>query len=127
MEKKKKVMVIDDEKDFLRITKLNLEKTNNYEVLTLSKAKEALPYARSFKPDIILLDMLMPKIGGIEVCEALNDDPLGKDIPIIIVSALDKNVDKISAFKNGVVGYLVKPAGLDKIVSEIEKVLGFKQ
>jgi len=123
---KKKVMVIDDEEDFLAMTKMNLEKTNKYVVMTLAKAKDVLFYIHSFKPDVILLDMLMPKIGGIEVCEALNEDLIGKNIPIIIISALGKDVDKLSAYKNGVVDYIVKPAELNKIVFAIDKVLKYR-
>jgi len=119
-------MVIDDEEDFLTMTKLNLEKTDKFVVMTLAKAKDVLFYVHSFKPDVILLDMLMPKIGGIEVCEALNEDLIGKNIPIIIISALGKDVDKLSAYKNGVVDYIVKPAELDKIVVAIDKVLKYR-
>lgn len=122
MNGKKRIMLIDDEEDFLRITKLNLEKTKKYEVFALSKAKEALSCVRSFRPDVILLDMLMPKTGGVDICKELNRDPLGRNIPVIIVSALDRDADKLRAYENGVVDYLVKPAELNKIVTAIDKV-----
>ena len=120
---KKKVMVVDDEKDFLEITKLNLEETDKYEVMTLSNAKDIISHVDTFKPDVMLLDMLMPTMGGVEVCEMLNNDPVGAKIPVIIVSALDKDEDKLKAYKAGVVGYISKPAGKNDLIAKIEKAL----
>ncbi|MFH1355137.1 MAG: response regulator [Candidatus Omnitrophota bacterium] len=120
---KKKVIMIDDEEDFLRLTKLNLEETGKYEVLTLSSAKDLISVLHSFKPEIIILDLLMPKIGGIEACQMLNDDPAGQRIPLIILSALYKDIDKLKAYKLGVLDYIVKPVESDVLISRIEKVL----
>ena len=121
---KKKVMVIDDEPDFLSIVKTNLEETNNYEVKTLSSAKNLISEVYSFEPDVILLDMLMPAVGGVEACAMLNDDPIGKRTPIIIVSALFKDQDKYSAYKEGINDYLVKPVGKNDLIAAIEKAIG---
>ncbi|MDP3732441.1 MAG: response regulator [Candidatus Omnitrophota bacterium] len=123
---KKKVMVVDDEEELLKIVKLNLEETNQYDVMTLSSAKDIISHVHAFRPDIILLDLLMPGIGGIEACEILNNDPVGRRIPIIIVSALDKEQDKLKAYKLGVVDYITKPIGKDNLVAKIEKVLRYK-
>jgi len=124
---KKKVLVVDDETDFLKILKINLEETNNYEVLTLSSANDIISQVHIFKPDIILLDILMPGITGIEACEMLNKDFMGVGIPIIILSALDKDVDKLKTFKAGVLDYLVKPIKKEDLISKIEKHAQFKQ
>ncbi|MFH1594137.1 MAG: response regulator [Candidatus Omnitrophota bacterium] len=126
MDNKKKVMIVDDEQDFLFITKMNLEETGKYEVLTLSNAKNIISEIHKFKPDILLLDMLMPSIGGPEVCELLNQDPIGKNVPIIILSALDKDKDKLKAFKQGVVDYATKPIDKDDMINKIEKALRYK-
>ncbi|UCD15074.1 MAG: response regulator [Candidatus Omnitrophota bacterium] len=124
---KRKVMVVDDEEDFLKIIKLNLEKINKYEIRTVKNTKETLSCVHRFKPDVILLDILMPKIGGIEVCQMLNNDPVGRRIPIIILSALDKDADKLRAYRAGVVDYLVKPVEKEEIVAAIEKALEFRK
>jgi len=124
--RKKKVLIIDDEEGFCKITKLNLELTNKYEVLALLNVKDIIATANKFKPDIILLDLLMPEIGGLDVCEMLNNDPHGKNIPIIILSALEKDADKLKAYELGVVDYLVKPIEIDKLIMTIEKALRFK-
>ena len=120
---KKKVMVIDDEEDFLQITELNLEDTREYEVLSLVKGDEVVMHLHHFRPDIILLDMLMPSVGGLDVCKMLNEDQLGMKTPIIILSALEKDIDKREAFKFGVVDYLIKPISKDDIIARIEKTL----
>jgi DNA-binding response OmpR family regulator len=127
MPEKKKVLVVDDETDFLKIVKINLEETNNYEVLTLSSANDIISQVHIFKPDVILLDILMPGIKGIEACEMLNKDSMGERIPIIMLSALDKDTDKLKTFKAGVTDYLVKPIKKEDLISKIEKHLQFKQ
>lgn len=123
----KRVMLVDDEERFTQMVKLNLEQEGRYEVFTLSQAKDILSHVHAFKPDVILLDLLMPGIGGLEVCQMLNNDSLGREIPIIILSALEKDADKLRAYKLGVVGYLVKPVETKDIIQAIEKALKYKQ
>ncbi len=122
-----KVLVVDDEQDFLKITKMNLEDTGRFSVETLFQTKDIIPTVHSFHPDVILLDILMPGVGGIEACQMLNDDPVGGGTPIIILSALDKEQDKKKAFRLGVVDYLVKPVEKSEIISRIEKAVKLKQ
>ena len=124
--KKRRVMLVDDEEDFLLLEKMNLEQTGKFEVKALSDAKGILYYLHGFKPDIILLDMLMPDVDGIEVCQMLNNDSLGKTIPIIIVSALHTQADQLRAYKMGVVDYIDKPMQIDELVAKIEKALQYK-
>ncbi len=122
---KKKVMIIDDEEDFLKVVKLNLEQTGKYEVTIFSKAKDIVSHVHRCKPHLILLDILMPGIGGIEACERLNQDAVGQNIPIIILSALEKDEDKLKAYKVGVIDYITKPVKKDFLIAKIEKVLGY--
>jgi len=124
---KNKVLIVDDEVNLLKILKLNLESTNNYEVKTLSNAKDIISEVHSFAPDIILLDMIMPKIGGVEVCNMLNKDPLGQVIPIVILSALSKDQDQRKAFQEGAVLFLQKPIETKSLVAAIEKILRRKR
>lgn len=123
--KKKRIMVIDDSEDFLKIVKLNLEDTGKYEVLTLLSVKDLISLLNIFKPDLILLDLIM-RVGGIEVYEILNSDAIGREIPIIIVSALEEAADKLKADKAGVVDYIVKPIEKEELITKIEKALQFK-
>jgi CheY-like chemotaxis protein len=123
---KRRVLIVDDEVDFLKITKLNLEETGKFEVRTSSNAKEIMSLLHNFRPELILLDLLMPGTGGLEACDMLNNDPVGKGLPIIILSALDKDIDKLSAYKKGVVDYLTKPIERDMLIAKIEKALEAK-
>ena len=124
---KTRVMVVDDELDFLKLLKMNLDETGKYEVLTLSNAKHIIAQVQNFKPDVMLLDILMPSIGGIEVCEMLNRDTYGKGVPVIILSALQKEHDKLEAYKVGVVDYLIKPVDIDTLVARIERAVALKK
>jgi DNA-binding response OmpR family regulator len=120
---KKKILMVDDELDFLRMVKLNLEDSDKFEVLALSNANDIIAHLHSFKPDLVILDMVMLGLGGIEICDMLNQDKLGQSVPIIILSALDKDKDKLMAYKKGVVGYLTKPIEKDELIAKIESAL----
>jgi two-component system alkaline phosphatase synthesis response regulator PhoP len=122
----KRVMIVDDEENFVKVVKMNLEETGRFEVRALLNAKELIPNLYGFKPDVILLDLIMPGIGGIEACELLNNDPVGQGVPIIILTALEKEMDKVAAYKKGVVDYLVKPIEKDNLIARIDKVLQAK-
>jgi DNA-binding response OmpR family regulator len=124
---KKKIMVIDDEVDFVSLVKMNLEQTQDYLVLGLNNAKDISANVHNFKPDLILLDLVMPSIGGLEAAQILNEDELGKCIPIIVTSALGKDADKLKAYKLGVVDYIVKPVDTDNLIAAIEKALRYKK
>jgi DNA-binding response OmpR family regulator len=121
--KKRKVLIVDDEQDFLKIAKINLEDTDKYEVQTMPDAREIISKIKSFNPDVILLDILMPKMDGVEVCKMLNQDPVGSRIPIITLTALDTDKDKLMMYKLGVVDFLVKPIEKDELVAKIERAL----
>lgn len=123
---KNKIMFIDDEEEFLKLVKLNLEDSGKYEVATFLNAKNIVEHVHREKPDVILLDLLMPNLGGIEACEMLNDDPFASGIPLIIISGLAKDADKLKAYRLGVVDYLVKPVELEHLIASIEKAVKLK-
>ena len=124
MEKdKKKIMIIDDEIEVCE-SLMNLLSLSGYEVETVNKAKEAFAKVKLFKPDLIILDLLMPEIGGFELCEIFNNDPELRKIPIIVVSALGGYTDIKRAYILGVVGYITKPYEISHLLREIKKILG---
>jgi CheY-like chemotaxis protein len=125
--KKTKVLVVDDEEDFLKITKINLEETSDYEVVGLTSAKDIVSEVKSIKPDIILMDILMPTLGGIGACSLLNKDPQTQNTPIIIVSAADKDIYVNKAYREGVVNYLVKPIDKKDLIAKIELALRYQK
>ncbi len=124
--KKRKILLVDDDTDFTEMIKFHLEIKNDYEVTVLSESKKVMETLHAFQPDVILLDLLMPGIGGIEICEMLDKDPLGLSTPVIIISGLNKNVDKLKAYKLGIADYLVKPVDGNDIINAIEKALRAK-
>ncbi len=120
---KKRILAIDDEKDFLKIMKMNLEETGWYEVMAESNPEGVLLCLDIFIPDIILLDMSMPSMSGIEVCDRLNSFYDKKRIPVIALSALDSDKDKFKAYMVGVVDYIVKPVDKQELIRKIESAL----
>ncbi len=123
---KKKILIIDDEEDFALFLKMRVESLGNYEVEAFTDAKDIINRIHVFEPDVILLDLLMPGIGGLDVCDMLDKDPIGLVTPIIVISCLDKDADKIKAFKLGVTDYLVKPVDDVKLIDSIEKAIKSK-
>ncbi|MDD5561951.1 MAG: response regulator [Candidatus Omnitrophica bacterium] len=123
---KKKIMIIDDEESFASMLKLRIESSGDYEVMVSPEAKDIIKRVHDFRPDVILLDMLMPGIGGLDICYMLNHDPVGLTIPVIIVSGDDKPKDKANAFKFGISDYLVKPVDDEKLMKAIEKAIVLK-
>ncbi len=125
-EEKKKIFIADDDEVVLNsLTKLLT--LSNFEVQTTQVAKKTVSMVRSFKPNIILLDLLMPDMGGFEVCEMLNDDNETKGIPIIVVSALGGYTDIKRAYQLGVIGYVTKPYDFSKLVEKINKAIFYKE
>jgi len=120
----KKILVVDDEAGFGRLLKLNLERTGKFEVQTETKGSQALNTARSFKPDLILLDIIMPDMDGSEVANRLKGDPGTRNIPILFLTALVKNKEVETT--SGTIGghiFLAKPITTDELVKNIETVL----
>ncbi|MFQ5681100.1 MAG: PleD family two-component system response regulator [Candidatus Omnitrophota bacterium] len=124
-ENKKRVFIAeDDESGLLSLKKLL--SLSGFEVEGTPHPKEVLSKIKSFKPDVILLDLLMPDLGGLEICQMLNDDKETVGIPIIVVSALAGYADIKQAYKLGVVGYVTKPYDYPNLIQEINKVIGYK-
>ncbi|MFA5437165.1 MAG: response regulator [Candidatus Omnitrophota bacterium] len=123
---KKRIFIADDQSEVLSLLKDFLT-TNNFDVMTCRESKNVLRLIRSFKPQLILLDLLMPDLGGFEVCEILNNEPETRGIPIIVISGLSDSLDIKKAYKLGVVDYLVKPFSLDSMLKKISQAITNKE
>jgi len=123
----KRILIIDDEADFAYFLKKGLNATGEFTAETFNDAKNIVERVKAFKPDLILLDLMMPEIGGFEVCGMLNIDKDTTEIPIIIISALGGYTDIKRAYKLGVIGYLTKPFDFNQMLSEIQKALSYKE
>jgi CheY-like chemotaxis protein len=119
---KKRVLLVDDEKSFTNLLKLNLEDTGQYEVRVENWAEDALGAAKEFKPDIILLDLIMPRLPGGNVAAQIKEDPALKETPIVFLTAA---VRKHQIEENdGIIcdhPCLAKPATVEMVIEMIEK------
>lgn len=123
---KKRIFIADDQSEVLSLLKDFLT-TNNFDIMTCKESKNVLRLIRSFKPHLILLDLLMPDLGGFEVCEILNNEPETRGIPIIVISGLSDSLDIKKAYKLGVVDYLVKPFSLESMLKKINQAIANKE
>lgn len=123
----KKILIIDDEADFAYFIKKGLNTTGEFTAEAFNDTKNMVERVKIFKPDLILLDLMMPDVGGFEVCEMLNADKDTTEIPIIIISALGGYTDIKRAYKLGVIGYLTKPFDFNQLLTEIQKALSYKE
>ena len=122
MPPRKKILLVDDEPGFLKLIKESLE-VRGIEVVTASSAVEAGLELAGSHPDIILMDIKMPGINGIQACESIKRNPATKNLPIMIVSALSDESDMKKAYAAGVIGYFVKPVDIEKLVARLKEVL----
>jgi CheY-like chemotaxis protein len=119
---KKKVLLVDDEKSFTNLLKLNLEQTGSYEVRMVNWSEDAMPAAREFKPNIVLLDIIMPRMPGGNVVAQFEADPELKDIPIVFLTAAVQR-SRLEEM-DGIISdhpCLAKPSSLEEIIAMIEK------
>ncbi len=121
---KKKILLVDDEEDFCFFVKLNLERTGKYQVFTATNGMEGIRLAKQLKPDLIFLDIVMPKMGGQRVAEILLNDESTKMIPVVFVSAVVKKEEL--AGHGGEIGgrdFIAKPVISENLIEKIEQVL----
>jgi two-component system alkaline phosphatase synthesis response regulator PhoP len=116
--KGRKILIADDEPDILEIIQYNLVK-EGYEVFTAKDGNEALEKAKSFKPDLIILDIMMPKKTGMEVCEVLRSQPAFKDTLIIFLTALNDESSHIKGLETGADDYVNKPISPKVLISRV--------
>ncbi|HEC99993.1 MAG TPA: response regulator [Proteobacteria bacterium] len=118
----KKILVVDDLKPMRDIVAYNLRKVG-YEVETAANGLEAINYALAEKPDLIVLDVMMPKMDGYEVIKQLRESQITKSIPIIFVTAKAQRTDVEKGIQLGANGYVVKPYRFSDLHKRIQSLL----
>lgn len=119
---KKRILLVDDEKSLTTLLKLNLEDTGNYDVRVENWPEDALAAARDFKPDLVLLDIIMPRLPGGNVAAQIDSDPLLKGTPIVFLTAAVRRSQVED--NDGIIcehPCLAKPATVDEVIAMIEK------
>jgi len=121
---KKRILVVDDEPALTRMVKLNLERTGNYEVRTENQGSMALQAAREFKPDLMLLDVMMPDMSGDEVSAQMKEDEELFRMKYVFMTAIVTK-DETEAMGSNIGGneFLAKPVKTDELIATIERVL----
>ncbi|MBG9768981.1 two-component system response regulator PhoP [Bacillus vallismortis] len=116
----KKILVVDDEESIVTLLQYNLERSG-YDVITASDGEEALKRAETEKPDLIVLDVMLPKLDGIEVCKQLRQQKLM--FPILMLTAKDEEFDKVLGLELGADDYMTKPFSPREVNARVKAIL----
>ena len=118
----KKILVVDDEVDLVETVRFPLE-MKGFDVLVSYNGEDALSQARKEKPDLIILDLMLPKLDGYKVCRLLKFDERYKHIPILMLTAKTQEKDKILGKETGADEYITKPFEMDDLMEKVKKYL----
>ncbi|MEK6564490.1 MAG: response regulator transcription factor [Candidatus Omnitrophota bacterium] len=119
---KEKILIIEDEPDIVRMLEYNLKK-EGFRVVSAPDGQEGLRQARKQCPDIILLDLMLPEIDGLEVCRALRQERDTAGIPVIMLTAKGRESDKVVGLELGADDYITKPFSLGELIARVKAVL----
>jgi len=119
----KTILIVEDEKDVVDLLSLNLRKTGGFVVSSAKDGAAGLTRARDEKPDFIILDLMLPKMPGLEVCKILKTDPETRHIPILMLTAKAEEMDRIVGLEFGADDYVVKPFSPREVLLRINAIL----
>ena len=119
----KKILIVDDEQDIVESLKFVLESCN-YVCFCAYNGEDGLKLAREIMPDLIILDVMMPRINGFKISRLLKFDKKYKDIPILMVTARTQEEDKLIGEETGADEYITKPFDLDDVLKIVQKYIG---
>lgn len=114
-----KILVVDDEPPIVKMVAYNLKQAN-YQVITAYDGQEGLAKARQEAPDLIILDLMLPRLDGLELCRILRRE---REVPIIMLTARDTEVDRVVGLELGADDYVVKPFSVRELVARVKSVL----
>ena len=117
-----KILVVDDEPEAVELVEFNLKQAG-YDVFTAFDGAEALIKARNKTPNLIVLDLMLPEMSGLEVCQTLRRDPATARIPIIMLTARAAEIDRVLGLELGADDYLTKPFSPRELVLRVKKIL----
>lgn len=119
---KERILVVDDEEDLLELVRYNLSK-EGYRVTCVSTGEAAMREARNNPPDLIVLDLLLPSVDGLEVCKLLKNDARTKHVPIVMLTAKSEEADVVTGLELGADDYVTKPFSPRVLIARIKAVL----
>ena len=118
-----RILIVDDSPTEVHVFKSILEK-NNFTVISADNAEAGISMAKSEKPDLVLMDVVMPGMNGFQATRALTKDPETSSIPIIIVTTKDQETDRVWGLRQGAKDYISKPVSEDDLISKIKSIIG---
>ena len=121
VDNKKKILIVDDEPNVRRLSRTVLSK--KFIVYEAEDGKQAIDIASAEKPDVILMDMMMPKMDGLTACYAIKNDPATKSIPVIMVTAIGFELNIKLSQQMGAIGYVTKPFAPKELLDKIQQIL----
>jgi two-component system phosphate regulon response regulator PhoB len=119
----KRILIVEDEKDVVDLLTLNLRKSGGFAISTAADGAAGLTKARAEKPDFIILDLMLPKMPGLEVCKILKSDSATRHIPILMLTARAEEIDRIVGLEFGADDYVTKPFSPREVILRIKAVL----
>jgi two-component system phosphate regulon response regulator PhoB len=119
---KEKILVVDDEEDILELVKFNLSR-EGYQVVCTGSGEKALKITKRDIPDLIVLDLMLPGMDGFEVASRLNQDPVTKDIPIVMLTAKTEESDVVAGLELGADDYITKPFSPRVLAARVKAVI----
>lgn len=119
---KPRVLIIEDEPHIVLSLEFLLQR-EGYEIATAAEGEEGLALAGSFKPDVVLLDIMMPGRSGYEICRTIKADPALASIPVIMLTAKAQEVERVKGLELGAVAYLAKPFGNAEVLEAVRAAL----
>ena len=117
-----RILVVEDEKDLQEVLAYNLRQAG-HTAIVVGGGKDALAAVTEHRPDLLLLDLMLPDVSGVEICRRLKSDPTTRDLPIVMVTARGDEVDRVVGFELGADDYVVKPYSLRELLLRVEAVL----
>ena len=123
----RKVLLAEDDEDIQKVAQISLQFRGGWEVELAKNGEECLAKALQNRPDVILLDCMMPQMDGYEACRRLKQDPSLRDIPVIFLTAKSQEREVKKGLSLGAVGYLIKPFNPMSLAEEIKQILGVEE
>ncbi|MHC9539836.1 MAG: response regulator transcription factor [Vulcanimicrobiota bacterium] len=115
------ILLVDDDEHILRSLEIYL-KMEEFRVMTAPGGREALDVLKETRPDLIVLDIMMPEIDGFQVLEYIKGDPKIKSVPVIMLTAKSQDIDVLKGYQEGIASYMTKPFNLNELVDNINLI-----
>jgi len=117
-----KILAVDDEKHIVRLVQINLQK-EGYDVVTASNGREALEQVEREKPDLVIMDVMMPEMGGFEALQEMKANEATSTVPVIMLTAKAQDADVFEGWKSGADLYLTKPFNPQELLTFVKRIL----